>query len=74
MSEIESIRKIVEDNPQFYAVKVKANPVLCKFLFAETKWLDEIDPLLKTRIYCVLNGIKTWPRCLTCGKEIKANV
>lgn len=74
MTELEQIRKILEDNPQFFAVKIKANKALRKFIFDETSWLDEINPLLKTRIYCVLNGVKTWPTCQTCGKEIKTDI
>ena len=55
-------------------MKIKANKALRKFIFDETSWLDEINPLLKTRIYCVLNGVKTWPTCQTCGKEIKTDI
>ena len=86
----ESLKWLIEKTPNSFSKTVLAVPEIYGRIIEQTAWIDaifantpegyvfEIDSAekidLKTRIYCVMLGLRDFPACAGCGKKMVSNV
>lgn len=74
---IKTIKETVKNHKLTYAVILtsKKNKEIKDFILNETVFLNEVQDMdWKTRIYCIINNIKEFPKCKMCGSPIKRRI
>ena len=73
-NELLEIKSIVDNSKYGYLAIIKTKLHLIQYINNKTKFLADPYFKLSTKIYCVLNNISEFPKCKTCGKEIRKNI
>jgi hypothetical protein len=52
-------------------LKIKNHAILYNFLLKKTSWLDEYEPFLIERLYCLYHNLTDRSKIIRCGKKLK---